>query len=140
MYNPADLFPKIYLYKRVVQAKLFIDANYSAPIDLNNISDEAHFSKFLFIRLFKLIYCYTPHQYLTKVRIEKAKLLLAQQISVTEACYAVGFDSVASFTGLFKRKVGITPSTYRQQQLRRQAEAKSNPLKFVPGCFAQTWR
>ncbi len=45
------LYPKIYLYRRIVQAKLFIDDNYFENIDLNNIADEAYFSKFHFIRL-----------------------------------------------------------------------------------------
>ena len=41
------------MYKRIVQAKLFIDRKYAERIALNNISDEAHFSKFHFVRLFK---------------------------------------------------------------------------------------
>ena len=73
-------YPKIYLYKRIVQAKLFIDANFSERIDLGNIADEAYFSKFHFIRLFKISYGYTPHQYLTRVRIENAKLFLSKRI------------------------------------------------------------
>lgn len=66
------IYPKQYLYKRIVQAKLFIDANFVENINLNNISYEAIFSKFHFIRLFKKIYGKTPHQYLKSVRIEKA--------------------------------------------------------------------
>ncbi len=71
-----EQYPKAYLYRRIVQAKLFIDSNYTDNIDLDNISDEAYFSKFHFTRLFKKIYGRTPHQYLTFVRIEKAMLLL----------------------------------------------------------------
>ncbi len=52
----AENYPKIYLYKRVVQAKLFIDNRFGDDIDLNNIADEAYLSKFHFIRLFKIIY------------------------------------------------------------------------------------
>ena len=48
-------YPKVYLYQRIVKAKLFIDAHYSKTIDLDNISDEAYFSKFHFIRTFKKI-------------------------------------------------------------------------------------
>jgi AraC-like DNA-binding protein len=88
-------YPKIYLYKRIVQAKIFIDTNYNLDIDLDNISDEACFSKFHFIRLFKKAYGKTPHQYLTVVRIEKAVELLQSGQQVSEVCYAVGFDSVS---------------------------------------------
>ena len=72
----TEQYPKVYLYRRIVQAKLFIDNNYAENIDLDNISDEAYFSKFHFIRLFKNIYGKTPHQYLIFVRIEKAIELL----------------------------------------------------------------
>lgn len=131
-----EQYPKIYLYRRVVQAKLFIDTHYAENIDLNNIADEAYFSKFHFIRLFKSIYLKTPHQYLTAVRVERALQLLKKSMPVSEACYAVGFESLSSFSGLFKRVAGITPSAYvlQQKQLRQQME--SSPLTFIPGCFA----
>jgi AraC-like DNA-binding protein len=70
------------------------------------------------------------------VRIERAKKLLEQGVSVTEACFAVGFDSLGSFTSLFKRRAGVTPSEYQRRQLERKAEIKKEPLRFIPGCFA----
>src|SRR6476660_4401775 len=109
-------YPKIYLYKRIVQAKLFIDKNYAENIDLNNIADEAYFSKFHFIRLFTKIYGKTPHQYLMSVRIEKAMQLLRSDMPVSRVCYAVGFESLSSFSTLFKKMVGVSPSVYLFQQ------------------------
>jgi AraC-like DNA-binding protein len=129
-------FPKIYLYKRIVQAKLFIDAHYSEDLDLDNISTEACFSKFHFIRLFKSIYGRTPHQCLMKVRIDNAEKLLREGMSTTEACFAVGFESVTSFTALFKRINKTSPSVYQQQYMLRQEKIKDKPLHFIPGCFA----
>ncbi|GAB2805730.1 AraC family transcriptional regulator [Ferruginibacter profundus] len=128
-------YPKVYLYRRIVQAKLFIDDHYTEPIDLDNISDEAYFSKFHFIRLFKKIYGKTPHQYLTVVRLDKAMALLKNGTPVTAACYAVGFESLSSFSGLFKRTVGCSPSDYLVQQQLLQKQLLQTPLKFVPGCF-----
>lgn len=133
----TEQFPKIYLYRRIVQAKLFIDDNFAGDINLNAISDEAFFSKFHFIRLFKMAYGKTPHQYLTSVRIEKAKLLLQTGTSVTDVCVAVGFESLSSFAGLFKRTVHITPASYQHQQLLRKNEISQTPLKFIPYCFAE---
>ena len=132
----TDQYPKVYLYRRIVQAKLFIDSNYADNIDLDNIADEAYFSKFHFIRQFKKIYGKTPHQYLTVVRIEKSMQLLRTEIPVSEVCYSVGFQSLSSFSGLFKRIVGLTPSAYLAQQLQIKAQILKTPLKFVPGCFA----
>ena len=137
--SPENL-PKLDLYRRIVQAKLFIDSNYAERIDAGEIADEACYSKFHFIRTFKSIYGWTPHQYLTHVRIERAKELLEQEVSVTEACFAVGFDSLGSFTSLFKRRAGVTPSEYQRQRLERKAEISKEPLKFIPGCFAMQFQ
>ncbi len=130
-------YPKIYLYRRIVQAKLFIDSNYTSNIDLNKIADEAYFSKFHFIRLFKKIYGKTPHQYLTVVRIEKAMLLLQANTPVSETCFSVGFESLSSFSKLFKHTVGITPSMYMVQQQKINEQKNHSPLSFIPGCFAE---
>ncbi|MEO6304554.1 MAG: AraC family transcriptional regulator [Bacteroidia bacterium] len=128
-------YPKIYLYKRIVQAKLFIDSHFAENIDLNNISDEAYFSKFHFIRLFKKIYGKTPHQYLIFVRIENATKLIRNGIPVSETCHTVGFESLSSFSGLFKRMVGKNPSDYFAEQQQLKKEMLQTPLKFIPNCY-----
>jgi AraC-like DNA-binding protein len=134
-----EQYPKIYFYRRLVQAKLFIDAHYADNIDLGNIADEAYFSKFHFIRQFKNIYRKTPHQYLIFVRIEKAMELLKTGVPVSEACYAVGFESLSSFSGLFKRITGITPSMYIVQHQKIKVQIAKSPLNFIPGCFAEKY-
>ncbi|HTI58815.1 AraC family transcriptional regulator [Mucilaginibacter sp.] len=133
----GENYPKVYLYRRIVKAKLFIDENFAGDIDLDHIADEAFFSKFHFIRLFKNTYAKTPHQYLTVVRIERSKLLLKDNKPIAEICYAVGFDSISSFTGLFKRLTGQTPSAYQQLQKKIREEIKTTPLKHIPNCFAE---
>jgi AraC-like DNA-binding protein len=130
-------YPKVYLYRQIVQAKLFIDNNYPDNIDLENIASEAHFSKYHFTRLFKSIYRKAPHQYLTTVRIEKAMELLRTGRPVSEVCYSVGFESLSSFSGLFKRMVGISPSQYLLKQQKIKAQILKAPLNFIPGCFAE---
>ncbi|NER14721.1 AraC family transcriptional regulator [Leptobacterium flavescens] len=137
----AGQLPKIYVYRQLVQAKLFIDEHYSANINLDEIADVAFFSKFHFTRLFKKTYDYTPHQYLTRVRIDRAKELLSSDMSITDTCFAVGFESISSFTALFKRYTGSTPSGFQQQKIKRKQEIATTPVKFVPNCFAsqQGW-
>jgi AraC-like DNA-binding protein len=134
---PDNTYPKFYLYNRIVKAKLFIDKNYQDKIDLDNIADEAYFSKFHFVRLFKSIYGKPPHQYLTQVRIENAKHFLRMNCSVSDTCFQVGFDSITSFTGLFKKSEGCTPSEYQRQYFRRQKNIQEVPLQFIPNCFAE---
>lgn len=133
----TENFPKVYLYRRIVYAKLFIDEHYAEKIDLDNIANEAFFSKFHFIRLFYTLYKKTPHQYLSYTRIEKARQLLLSDISVSQSCYAVGFESVSSFTGLFKRLTGQTPSAYQKEQQQKLADVAETPLKYIPNCFAE---
>lgn len=135
--RPDNPYPKFYLYHRIVQAKLFIDRNYGSTIDLHNIANAANFSKFHFIRLFTSIYGKTPHQYLIQVRIDNAKQLLQDNHSVSDSCYMVGFDSITSFTGLFRKSTGSTPSAYQKQYQLRQASIKARPLSFIPNCFAE---
>jgi AraC-like DNA-binding protein len=131
-----ELYPRQYLYLRIVKAKLFIDENFAEAIDASNFADEACFSKFHFIRTFKSIYGRTPHQYLTDVRIEKAKEYLAADETVAKACFSVGFDSISSFTGLFKRRVGQTPRQFQLERLRFRESVKREPLTHIPSCFA----
>src|SRR3954470_6267088 len=111
-----DTYPKQYLYRQIVRAKLFIAENYATRIDLANIADEACFSKFHFVRLFRTIYGRTPHQYLTDVRVRAAKELLRSGATVARSCYSVGFDSISSFTGLFKRRVGMAPAAFQRAE------------------------
>src|SRR6202012_825519 len=120
----TETYPRIFLYRRLVQAKLFIDAHYAEPIDLDNIADEACFSKFHFVRQFKSIYRKTPHQYLIDVRVKKAMELLDAELPVSEVCYGVGFESLSSFSGLFKKIHGISPSAYakNRQELKQQVK------------------
>ena len=134
----TNAYPRQYLYRRVVKAKLYIDEHFCSDIDLSSIANEACFSKFHFVRLFKEIYGKTPHQYLTHVRVEKAREYLASGDPVAKVCFSVGFDSISSFTGLFKRRVGLTPAAYQTEEQKRQAEIAKIPLKHIPNCFAET--
>jgi len=133
-----EQYEKIDFYRRIVRAKLFIDNNYTDDIDLGNISGQAYFSKFHFIRLFKSIYGRTPNKYLGKVRIDKAKDLLTQGCSVLETCYMVGFDSPTTFASMFKRATGQSPSIYQSIQIEKRKAIQANPYLFVPNCFAES--
>ena len=132
-----SLYPHDDLTKHIIQSKLYIDKHFSENINLDKIAAKAHASKFHFIRLFKKIYGKTPHQYLTFVRIERAKEFLKSDMAVHHVCYSVGFESISSFTDLFKKMVGYSPSVFQVQQTRMKSEIHKMPLKFVPNCFAE---
>ncbi|MEL6672054.1 MAG: AraC family transcriptional regulator [Bacteroidota bacterium] len=128
-------YPKHYRYRRLVQAKLFIDAHFTEDIQVSNIADEASFSKYHFIRLFKEAYGFTPRQYLIHKRLELARHHLQQGKAVTETCFATGFGSMGTFSTLFKEKTGQSPSQFKAAYQQRLAEQQARPAKFIPGCF-----
>ena len=123
------------IYQRIVTAKIYIDDNYHEPIDLALISQQAFLSRFHFHRLFRQVYRHTPHQYLTRKRLDRAKDLLAENKPVTEVCNEVGFESIGSFSMLFKKEIGFAPTYYRNMAWLKQQQQKEQPKKFIPHCF-----
>ena len=110
------MYPKLYLYKRLKDAKILIDRRYAEPINLDAISENVYLSKYHFLRLFKKAYGITPHQYVLNKRMEKAKELLIEGLSVNDVCLQIGFESVPSFSILFKRKTSLSPTEFRRQE------------------------
>ena len=108
-----NLYPKEYLLAQVIRSKKFIDDNFTENISLDDIAGEAFISKFHFIRLYKTYYGITPHQHLKRVRVAAAKELLKSGMQVAAVCYEVGFESVPSFTRLFKTITGTTPFAWQ---------------------------
>ena len=109
-----EVYSNIYLTKQVIQAKYFIDNNFSNNITLKEICKAGYISKYHLIRSFKRLYGKTPNQYLISVRISKAKELLRKDNSILEVCFAIGFDSPTTFAALFKKIVGLSPRSYKK--------------------------
>ncbi len=127
------------IYQRIATAKIFIDDNYYESIGLEEISQQAFLSRFHFHRLFTKIYRSTPHRYLTQKRIEKAKLLLAENKAINDVCSEVGFESIGSFSTLFKKEIGFAPTYYRNIAWLKKQEQKKQPKKFIPHCFIESF-
>ena len=127
-------------YLRIVNAKMYIDENYHEPIDLEQVSKKAFISKFHFHRLFRRIYQKTPHEYITRKRIDKAKELLAENKAVNEVCNEVGFESIGSFSILFKKEIGFAPQYYRNMAWKKKMEQKAEPKKAIPHCFIENYK
>ena len=128
------------LYQRIVAAKIYMDENYHAPLDLEIISRQAFLSRFHFHRMFRKVYQHTPHQYLTRIRLEKAKDLLSNNKPVNEVCNEVGFESIGSFSSLFKKEIGYAPTFFRNMAWLKKQEQKKEPRKAIPHCFIEGFR
>ena len=100
--------------KIITRTKRYLDNNFINNIDLTSLSLSQGFSKYHLLRLFKLYFGFTPRQYQIKKRIEKSKENLKNGMKVSDSCYAVGFNSVTTFSTLFKRKTGLTPKEYQK--------------------------
>jgi AraC-like DNA-binding protein len=127
-------------YKRIVAAKVYIDDNYYEDIDLEQVSKQAFLSRFHFHRLFRQVYKRTPLQYITQKRLDKAKDLLSENKAVTEVCNEVGFESIGSFSVLFKKEIGFAPQYYRNMAWLKKQEGKLQPKKFIPHCFIENYK
>ena len=109
---------------------------YGCPVSLPDDAEHADLSPYQLLRVYKRAYGETPHEFLTRLRIERAKTLLARGThNVTEACFEVGVSSPGSFSTLFAYRVGLSPSEYRRYA--RSGVSVPSTLRhlFVPSCF-----
>ena len=109
---------RIELYKRLAVAREWMDQNYHAPVTLEKAADISMLNRSHFLRLFKQAFNVTPHQYLTQIRLASAKnLLLSSGANVRAICQQVGFESLSSFSSMFKQHVGVSPALFRKHYL-----------------------
>lgn len=93
----------------------FLRELYDKDYSLEEVARVANLSPYHFIRVFKAQTGKTPYEYLLDVKIEKAlEMLRIKNCTVTDVCFACGFNNLSHFTTLFKRKMGILPSDYRK--------------------------
>ena len=99
---------------RLRKAKDRIDREFDQPLDVPALAGSAAMSAGHFSRSFKAAFGESPYSYLMTRRIERAKALLRRgDMSVTDACFAVGSTSLGSFSSRFTELVGESPSAYR---------------------------
>ena len=123
--TPEDLADLAHLR----QARDLMDREYAEPLDVPAMARAALMSPAHFSRKFHAAYGETPYSYLMTRRIERAKALLRQGMSVTDACVAVGCTSLGSFSSRFTEIVGMTPSQYRALDHQH--------LEVVPSCVTK---
>ena len=102
----------------------YIHAHYEEPITLTEIAKASHLSPSRLAHVFKEQMGITLIDYVTGVRIERAKeLLLGTDQSCTEICFQAGYTNHSYFTRTFKSLVGMTPRQFRAQNRRKGAGA-----------------
>src|SRR5918993_1839642 len=134
MYSCIGMHPQT--HRDLREARDFMRHAYGRPVSLPDVAAQANLSPYHFLRVYKRAYGETPHEFLTRLRIERAKTLLARGThNVTEACFEVGFSSLGSFSSLFAGRVGLSPSEYRRYARSGISVPSSVRTLFVPLCF-----
>jgi AraC-like DNA-binding protein len=110
LYRPAQL--RSYA-QRVGAAREMIDARPADRHSLVDLATAVGMSPFVFARLFRELVGAPPHQYLLRVRLNHARALLAEGMSVTNACYAAGFNNLSHFITIFRARYGGSPSEFK---------------------------
>lgn len=99
----------------ICKAKLFIEENYNKDISLDDISRNVDISPYYFSKLFKEETGENFIEYLTNIRIEKAKkLLVHSDMNIKNICIDTGYSDPNYFSRIFKKQVGVTPTEYRE--------------------------
>ena len=102
------------LYRRLYVAHDYIAACYDQPITLAVIAAVACLSPNHLLRNFRALFGQTPYQYLIDERLRRARWLLVNtEHPITEVCFAVGYESLGSFSWLFTRRYGFSPQAFR---------------------------
>ena len=102
-------------YKRLAIVREWIEDNFNRALSLDELAGIAAMNHQHFLRLFNKVFHKTPHQYIIDRRIAEARqLLLNPGMAVADVCLAIGWDSLSTFTQLFKQRTGMTPGQYRK--------------------------
>ena len=111
----VDARPKYAISDKRIQLALeYISQNIMEPISLENLSKESCLSRDHFIKLFKQELGCTPGQFIIDQKLKKARLMLAaENISIKEIAYSLGYDDYSYFIRLFRKHTSMTPHHYR---------------------------
>ncbi|MEO5682615.1 MAG: AraC family transcriptional regulator [Chitinophagaceae bacterium] len=115
--NDQDTGIKLFLNDKIRMGAIYkyIHANYNETPDVNEVAASVHLSTAAFCRYFKKQTNITFTDFVNQYRITQAKTLLLQGISISEACYEVGFESLSYFNKLFRKITGENPSVFKKR-------------------------
>ena len=123
-------------FRRLCLARTLLREMRQPAPSIEALAREVQISPFHFMRQFEAVFGLTPHQYRIQTRLDAAKDLLARgQHSVTDVCFEVGFSSLGSFSTLFARRVGESPSAYRRRMRLTLSVPGAGVVDLTPGCL-----
>jgi AraC-like DNA-binding protein len=121
--------------RRIARAREQLCDEFAEVASLGELARSAGLSEKHFRRVFEQAYGETPGRFLARVRIDRAKEMLARGVSVTEACMGVGFSSLGSFSSKFVRETGRSPRHFQRELRALGAVPVRIAALYVPLCF-----
>lgn len=105
----------------IFRARSYIDAHYAQPISLERLAESLHVTTSYFSTAFRKYVGRSPQRYLIDVRLEHAaELLVHERCGVGEAALQSGYTDIYTFSRMFKKKYGLSPTAYAQAQIRER--------------------
>ena len=101
----------------VERARKYIDSKYNKDISLDDVSREVDISPYYFSKIFKEETGQTFVEYVTEIRMNRAKELLSfTDMSMKEICCEIGYSDPNYFSRSFKKNTGLTPTEYKEKK------------------------
>jgi AraC family transcriptional regulator len=106
--------------EEIIKGKEYIDSHWLEEFNIDKLAEAVYISKYRYARLFKQHTGMTPYCYYQEVKVEKIKEKLCDiNLTIAQAFAKCGVDYNGSFTKVFKRKTGMTPSEYRAKMTKK---------------------
>jgi AraC-like DNA-binding protein len=127
-------------FRRLIRARDFLAADPGLRIRLEDAAREACLSPFHFQRIFARTFGESPHDFVTRLRMDRARRLLETgEMPVTEICFEIGYVSLGTFSRRFTERVGQSPTEYRRTARRWVAPLHGWRIYTLPSCFINFW-
>ncbi len=118
--NDSAFFPRV-----IRKALVYIEKNFMNPLSLDEVAHVNAMSRYHFSRIFKSKTGFTFKDYINAKRIQRAKYLMENEdMNITEAAFAVGYNDLSYFSRLFQKREGLPPSKYKNLVNSQQRKSK----------------
>lgn len=125
-------------FRRLCRGRDLLAAEYQSRVLLAEAAREACLSEYHFHRLFRSTFGETPHDFLTRLRMNRARQMLASQCTVTEVCFEIGYESLGSFSSKFRAQFGRAPVEFQREVRRIFGYSAPWHVLMIPGCFLRS--
>jgi AraC-like DNA-binding protein len=123
-------------FRRLCRGRDLLATEYQSRVLLEQAAREACLSEFHFHRLFRATFGETPHEFLTRLRMDRARQMLASENSVTDVCFEIGYGSLGSFSSKFRAQFGRSPVEFQREVRRVFGYSAPWHILMVPTCFS----